>query len=300
MTPEASFGSPPSPSPSGSRLPDATRPGRVRLQVSDLQRSIGYYESILGLSVIARDETTAALAAAGSATPLVELQERRGIRPSPGRRRVGLYHFALLLPDRAALGRFVVHLANNGVRAGSADHLVSEALYLQDPDGLGIEVYADRPREMWRRSGPDLVMDSLPLDLANLAGAGGSAAWQGMPAGTVMGHIHLHVRDIAEAERFYGATLGFDVMVRGYPGALFLAAGGYHHHLGVNIWSGTGATAPPEDEAQLLDWELHVPGHAAAATAAKRLAAEGHAAIETPRGWTLRDPSGTPMTLVAA
>jgi len=301
MTPEESFDSTSAATAStSSRLPDASRPGRVRLQVGDLRRSLSYYESVLGLRVLRREGSTASLGAAESSDTLVELVERAGARPSPVRRRTGLFHFAILLPDRAALGRFVTHLAAQGVHAGSSDHLVSEALYLQDPDGLGIEVYADRPRSTWRRRGSELAMESLPLDLADVARAGGGVPWSGMPAGTVMGHVHLHVRGIPEAESFYGMALGLDVMVRGYPGALFLSAGGYHHHLGLNIWAGSGATPPAEDESQLLDWELLVPGREQAQAAAARLTSAGHAVVESARGWRMRDPSGTPMTIVAA
>ena len=282
-----------------SRLPGASRPGRVRLQVADLGRSVSYYEGLLGLRVLDRDGNTASLGAADSVDALVELVELPGAKPSPLRRRTGLFHFAILLPDRAALGRFVTHLAGRGIRVGSSDHLVSEALYLQDPDNLGIEVYADRPRSTWRRIGSDLAMESLPLDLADVARAGAGVPWTGMPPGTVIGHVHLHVRDIPESESFYDAV-GMDVMVRGYPGALFMSAGGYHHHLGLNVWAGSGATRPPADEAQLLDWELLVPSRDEAEAAAGRLERAGHAVTPSGRGWSVRDPSGTPMTIVAA
>ena len=155
---------------------------------------------------------------------------------------LGLYHFAILLPDRQALGRFVTHLAEVGAHAGSADHLVSEALYLSDPDGLGIEVYADRPRASWTTSGDgderaEIVMATEPLDLRSLVGEAGGERWTGMPAGTVIGHVHFHVGAIREAEAFYHAALGFDKTAWTYPGALFLSAGGYHHHVGTNIWA---------------------------------------------------------------
>ena len=166
---------------------------------------------------------------------------------------LGLYHFAILLPDRAALGRFVAHLARIGERAGASDHLVSEALYLSDPDGLGIEVYADRPRATWRYDGQrQLAMDTRPLDLNSLVQAAGGEPWTGMPAGTVMGHVHLHVGDIERAAAFYHAALGLDKVVWSYPGALFLSAGGYHHHVGLNTWAGPGATRPRD----VLDAEI--------------------------------------------
>src|SRR5512133_823336 len=151
--------------PPGFRLPDATHVGRVVLQVSDLARSIGYYESVIGLRVVARTATTATLAAHGDDTPLVELRERAGVRPVPQRGRLGLYHFAILLPDRAALGRFLAHLGALGARAGMSDHFVSEAISLSDPDGLGIEVYADRPRDQWRHEGRQLFMTTAHMNV---------------------------------------------------------------------------------------------------------------------------------------
>src|SRR5690606_740815 len=146
--------------------------------------------------------------------------------------RLGLYHFAILVPDRATLGRFVAHLAATGVRFGASDHLVSEALYLRDPDGLGIEVYVDRPRSEWATSRRKLEMATEPLDLARVASAGQGEAWGGQPAGTRIGHVHLRVADRERSATFYHHGLGLDKMVWSYPGALFLSAGGYHHHLG--------------------------------------------------------------------
>ena len=208
------------------------------------------------------------------ARPLVELRERRGARPA-GRGRLGLFHFAILLPDRPALGRFVQHLADLGVHAGAGDHLVSEAFYLTDPDGLGIEVYADRPRESWRRNGRELLMATDPVDVAAVVAAGGDVTWTGMPEGTTMGHVHLHVGDLALASRFYSEALGLDRMVWSYPGALFLAAGGYHHHLGTNVWAGSGARAPEADQAQLLEWTLELPDAGSLRSAAASLVARG-------------------------
>jgi len=159
--------------PRGFRLPEATRLGAVRLQVADLARSLAFYTETLGLRVVEREAARAVLAAHGDARPLVELHERAGARPAAQRGRLGLYHFAILLPDRPSLGRFVRHLAAIGARAGAGDHLVSEALYLQDPDDLGIEVYADRPRSTWRRLGRELMIATDPVDMADLVRAAG-------------------------------------------------------------------------------------------------------------------------------
>lgn len=281
--------------PAGYRLPDTTHVGAVRLQVRDLAVSVPFYEQVLGLRVSSSTGDTATLTSQGGTRPLVHLQARPGISPAPRRGAYGLFHFAILLPDREALGRFVVHLATLGLRAGSADHLVSEALYLSDPDGLGIEVYADRPRATWRHHGRELVMATDPLDVEGLAAAGGTRPWEGAPVGTTMGHVHLHVGDIAEAKRFYHAALGLDVMVSGYPGALFMAAGGYHHHLGTNTWSpGPSAT---DGQARLLDWELVLPTAADAAAAAHSVQAAGFTAAEDDLGWFAVDPWGTRLRL---
>lgn len=285
--------------PDGFRLPEATRVGRVRLQVADLARSLAYYERVLGFRVLHRAAGEATLGAHGDDAPLVELHERAGAAPVPHRGRLGLYHFAILLPHRAALGRFVAHLAELGERAGAADHLVSEALYLHDPDGLGIEVYADRPRATWERQGRELVMDTRPLDVAGLAHSGGGESWAGMPAGTVIGHVHLHVGDLQEAAAFYHAALGLDVVVWSYQGALFLSAGGYHHHLGLNTWAGPGAARPQAGDARLLEWEIVVPRAADAEAAARSLDAAGYGITRADGGWLATDPWGTTLRLRA-
>ncbi len=277
----------------GQRLPDALRLGPVRLAISDLERSLAFYENVLGLRITRRTDTSATLAAHGDDRPLLELVEQDGARPAPRRGRLGLYHFAILLPDRPSLGRFVRHLAERNVRAGAGDHLVSEALYLQDPDNLGIEVYADRPRSSWRRNGRELVMTTDALDVAGLVEAGGSTAWSGMPAGTVMGHVHLHVGDLDRASEFYSDALGFDRMVWRYPGALFMSAGGYHHHLGANTWAGSGATPPGEEDARLLEWTIELPGAADVSATARGLVAAGHPVEREGDDLLARDPWNT-------
>jgi catechol 2,3-dioxygenase len=292
-TTDSDYGIPPS----GYRLPAAARLGRVRLQIADLERSLAYYQEILGFRVLGRSCGRAMLADHGDDTPLVELHERPGAAPVPRQGRLGLYHFAILLPDRAALGRFVAHLADIGVRAGASDHLVSEALYLHDPDGLGIEVYTDRPRAAWGRDGRQLLMDTLPLDLQDLVRAAGSQPWTGMPAGTVIGHVHLHVGNIPEADAFFHESLGFDRTVWSYAGALFLSAGGYHHHLGVNTWAGPGAPRPKEDDARLLEWEIVVPRPEDAEAAARSLQEAGYEAGLTESGWQAADPWGTALRI---
>ena len=281
------------------RLPAALRLGQVRLQVGDLARSLDYYTGVLGLKVRDQSDRAATLEAADG-TPLVELVAEPGTRPVQPHGRLGLYHFALLLPDRASIGRFLAHLARTGTRIGASDHLVSEAIYLRDPDGLGIEVYADRPRSQWRRSAGQIEMTTVPLDAESVLAAGGDVPWTGMPAGTVMGHLHLHVADIDAASRFYHEALGFDRTVWNYPGALFLSAGGYHHHLGLNTWAGANATAAADDESRLLHWRIVLPSAGDARTAASRLSAAGHTVTETAGEWVAHDPWGTRLVLTAA
>ena len=284
--------------PKGYRLPDATRIGRVTLQVADLARSLAYYERVLGFRVLERSAGKAILGDQAGERPLIELRERAGATPVPRRGRLGLYHFAILLPDRAHLGQLLRHLAELGERAGMSDHLVSEALYLSDPDGLGIEVYADRPRASWRMNGNELAMATDPLDVDDLLQAAGTERWSGMPAGTVIGHVHLHVGDLDQAAAFYHDGLGLDKMVSSYPGALFLAAGGYHHHLGTNTWA-AGAPAATDADARLLEWEVLVPSPEDASAALSSLATSGIAVERAADGGIARDPWGTTVRVRA-
>jgi catechol 2,3-dioxygenase len=223
----------------------------------------------------------------------------------PHRGRLGLYHVAILLPDRPSLGRFVRHLGEIGARAGAGDHLVSEAFYLQDPDNLGLEVYADRPRSTWRRVGRELMMATDPVDVAGLVRAAGDTPWTGMPAGTGIGHVHLHVGDIATGAAFFSEALGFDRTVWRYPGALFLGAGGYHHHLGTNTWAGSGATPPAADDARLLEWTIELPDAASLAAAGEsltraRYAVERAGDASATSELLTRDPWGTQLRLRSA
>ena len=284
--------------PPGYRLPDETHVGRVRLQVSDLDRSLAYYRDVIGFRALEQSADRAVLGTEGDDRPLVELVERPGAVAVPRRGRIGLYHFAILLPDRAALGRFLAHLAQIGVRAGMSDHFVSEAIYLQDPDNLGIEVYADRPRSEWMEQNGQLVMTTVPLEVRAVLQAGGGEPWPGAPAGTRIGHVHLHVGDIPPAEAFYHAALGFDKTVWSYPGALFLSAGGYHHHLGANTWARRAVSAS-EDDARLIEWELIVPGASDVEDVAKSLDANGQISAHESRGIVARDPWGTQLRVKA-
>lgn len=282
--------------PSGYRLPPDLALGRIRLQGGDLPRSIAYYERVIGLRALERSAKSAVLGAHGDEAPLVELRERRGATPVPRRGRLGLYHFALLLPDRASLGRFVTHLASLHEYAGSADHLVSEALYLTDPDGLGIEVYADRPQATWAVQRGKLAMATDPLDLQDLARAAGGQAWTGAPPGTRIGHIHLYVDDLGRAAEFYHAGLGLDRVSLDFPGALFMSAGGYHHHLGTNTWA-AGAPMAGEGDARLLEWRVELPTAQDVEGAARSLGAGGHAVEREGGDAVAVDPWGTRVSV---
>jgi catechol 2,3-dioxygenase len=280
------------------RLPDGTHPGRVRLQITAFDRSAEYYRDILGLDTHRTDDGSIALSPRESNVTLVELVENQDARPVPRGGRLGLYHFALLLPSRQLLGRFIRHLAARHVKFSAADHFVSEALYLWDPDGLGIEVYVDRPRDRWRRRDGELIMTTEPLDLASLADPAGPEPWGGMPPGTTIGHVHLSVGDLDTARALYHSGLGLDETVWSYPGALFLSAGGYHHHLGLNTWSAGARTAGPDD-ARLLEWELVVPDAADARRAAVSLEAAGYDVQSDHDDRVVSDPWGTRLRIRA-
>jgi len=285
--------------PKGYRLPPATHVGLVRIQVADLDRSIAYYEEVIGFRLLERVGGVARLGPHGADVTLLEIHEKPGVHSVERRGRIGLYHFAILLPDRAALGRFLKHLSDIGERAGMSDHFVSEAIYLSDPDGIGIEVYADRPRTAWRHEARQLAMTTIPLDAEDLIAAGGDEAWTGAPGGTVIGHIHLYVRDIDEAAAFYHDALGFDKIVWSYPGALFMSAGGYHHHLGTNTWA-VGAPLATDDDARLIEWEIVLPDATAIAGAAESLSRADYHAQHDAGDLITRDPWGTQVRMTTA
>ncbi|MCC6791204.1 MAG: VOC family protein [Thermomicrobiales bacterium] len=250
--------------------------GELALTVADLDRSIAFYTGPLGFQVLSREGGTATLGAGGR--PLLHVVEQRGARPWPGYA-TGLYHFAVLLPTRADLGRWLRNwLAHGYPLPGQGDHLVSEALYLSDPDGNGIEVYRDRPRGEWQWDGDTVRMASLPVDidgLLTLAEHEG-AAWSGFPAETTIGHMHLQVGDIPQAATYYRDVLGFD-LVASMPSALFVSAGGYHHHIGLNTWHSRGASPAPEGTAGLRFFTIDFADEPARAAVIERVAAAGGA-----------------------
>jgi catechol 2,3-dioxygenase len=281
-------------------IPPDTSIGKVRLRVADLDDLTTFYERVVGLQAVERGGDVTRLGAA-EGEPLIELVGAPDAAPAPSFS-TGLFHLAILVPDRAELARSLQRAAGAGWRlTGASDHLVSEALYLQDPEGNGIEIYRDRPREEWRRNGDELAMATLPLDLESVLGETDPSEGRagGMPGGTTMGHVHLQVADIPPAERFYNRALGLDVMVRSYPGALFLAAGGYHHHLGLNTWQSQGAPPPPEGSLGLDRYELVLPSAAERDSAADRLHDEGVDPQRLDEGVLATDPSGNHVLLTA-
>jgi catechol 2,3-dioxygenase len=279
-------------------LPTAARLGAIRLTAADAERLARFYEQAIGLRRLP-DAGDAVVRLGAGEGPLVELRADPAAPPRPART-TGLFHLALLVPGRADLARALERVVRAGGRLGGAsDHLVSEALYLTDPEGNGIELYADRPRAQWRTDARgELAMATLPLDLDGLL-AEPHAGDDGMPAGTVLGHVHLNVADLAAAEAFYAGVLGFEVMVRGYPGALFVAAGGYHHHLGLNTWNGPGAPPPPAGARGLDRFELVVPAAGDLEAIGERAGAAGVPVERAGDGLLLRDPSGNALLVRA-
>ena len=268
--------------PPGYRLPDAAHVGRVRLAVSNLENSIAFYRDVIGLAVLATDGRVARLGIRADGQILLELEEQPGVQPIGKRSRLGLYHTAFLLPSRKDLSSFVRHLAQHDVNFGAGDHLYSEALYLTDPDGLQVEVYADRPRSEWTYEGREIVGATNPVRFAELPPVA-DGSWKGAPLGTTIGHMHLYVGDLEVAKGFYHDALGLDIVTWRYPGALFTSAGGYHHHVAVNVWTAGSPPASNED-ARLLFWEMVLPDEQEIARARTSLSAAGYVAVTTANG----------------
>lgn len=274
--------------------PDA-QIGVVALVTSDLGRSLAYYTQRIGLTLLGQEGSVARLGVGDR--ELIWLQEEPGVKPSP-RNRSGLYHYALLTPSRPALGQVLRHLVETRTRVdGASDHGVSEALYLSDPDGHGIEIYRDRMREEWPTTADGLQMTVDPLDADGILDAGGDDPWQGLAEETIVGHIHLHVAHLAESERFYTQAIGLDLMQRFAGQASFLSAGGYHHHVGINVWAGVGAPPPPEDTARLLWYELRLPDETSLAALLANLEAQEVAQEPHARGVLVRDPAQNAIVL---
>ena len=284
--------------PAGARLSADAHPGRVFLRVADVARSLAFYRDVLGFRVVRDEGRGVALAPAGAPDgdrdgaerELIVLHEVPGIARRPMRPvTTGLYHVALLVPSRRALGRALLGLRESGYPLrGMSDHAVSESLYLDDPDGNGLEIYAARPRSEWPVAGGVVQMTVDPLDVAGVLAAAGErpTPWTGLPRETVVGHVHFTVANLEAATAFYRDVVGFDVMLR-MPTLVAVSAGGYHHHVNLNTWAGAGAPPDSASVAGLAAWELVVPDAAAREAATQRLDAA-------------RDPDGIPLTIVAA
>lgn len=277
-----------------------TRPihvGHSHLIVKDLPLVSGYYQSMLGLNVIERHASGEALGV--GAIPLLTLTTQGNAQRAP-RTAAGLFHTAFLVPSRMELALWLRHAAaNNVVLDGASDHLVSEAIYLSDPEGNGIEVYADRPHDEWKFH-PDggVEMATLRLNLQALHDSAPEGRWGGMADGTAIGHIHLQVGNIPEADAFYRDVLGLKVMAR-YPGASFFATGSYHHHVAANIWNSRGAQARADGMTGLSDYTLHFNDKAALNKAVAALEAHQIPTEKRDGGLFLRDPWGIGVTLSA-
>ena len=282
--------------PASADLSAATTVGAVHLTVADLERSLEYYGRTVGLAVLDRDGASASLGAGGR--ELLVLAEDPDAQPAG--RHTGLYHFALLVPDRVDLARWLAHAARDRVPlVGLSDHFVSEALYLSDPDRHGIEIYWDRPRDLWEGR-VAARMTTVPLDVDDLLGELGdprSESFDGLPAGTVMGHVHLKVSEIAETIAFYRDVMGFALMAQLGPQAAFLSAGGYHHHIGANTWESSGASPPPPGTAALRHATIVLSDEAERDRVLDRVRQGGQAPQASPAGHVVLDPSGNPLLL---
>lgn len=272
----------------------ATFVGHVKIKVQDLQRSLQFYKEIIGFDILEQTANTAKLTTDGK-TSILSLEQPENPLPKQGRT-TGLYHFAILLPTKTDLANIVVHLVENGVRLGSSDHLVSEALYLNDPDGNGIEIYIDRDPKEWAWNADEVVMTVDPLNFEKLLQHRGEG-WNGLPKETVMGHIHLHVSELKDTEEFYVKGLGMDVVSRYSGQALFLSYHKYHHHIAVNTWNGVGAPKPKDNSVGLHSYTLIFPDEKAKQATVSNLQEIGATVSEEDGVFVTYDPSGNRVEL---
>ncbi|WP_042354091.1 VOC family protein [Bacillus rubiinfantis] len=266
----------------------------VTIKVKNFNASVKFYQKILGFQVLEQTAQKAVLTADGS-TPLLTLEQPINVIAKEPRT-TGLYHFAILLPSRADFARFLRHILKTGYPLGAADHLVSEALYLNDPDGNGIEVYRDRPAAEWQWKNGLVEMATDPLDSEGILSEC-DEAWTGLPEGTVMGHIHLHVADLQAAQEFYTNGLGFEV-VSYYPQAVFLSTSGYHHHIAINTWQGIGAKQPADNSVGLASYTIVYHDADGRETVITKLKQLGAPIQEQGDDYLTSDPSGNRIRLV--
>lgn len=269
--------------------------GQVNLKVQSIERSIAFYERVIGFKVLERTERQAKLTADGK-TALLSIEQPIDVEPKQSRT-TGLYHFAILLPTRSDLIKIVRHFAEIGLQFGSSDHLVSEALYLSDLDGNGIEIYIDRDASEWKWANGEVAMTVDPLNFTDLLSKGVNDLWKGMPEDAVMGHIHLHVSNLVDTEEFYTKGLGFEVVNRYGNQALFISDGKYHHHIGLNTWNGVGAPKPSAQSVGLESFTLMLPSEETKNEMMNRLERIGAPVIEENGATIAVDPSGNRIIL---
>lgn len=276
-----------------SALPDALRLGPVSIAVADVERSVAFYQRSIGLGVQHREAGRAELGTGGE--DILVLVQEPGAKP-PGHH-AGLYHFALLHPSRQELARAARRLIDTATPlSGASDHGISEAIYLPDPDGNGIELAADRGRERWGDLRDPATIGPRPLDMESLLAQDGGSDREGASPDLVVGHVHLHVGDVERGLSFYRDTIGFEVMTR-FPTAAFVAAGGYHHHLAFNTWRGVDVPPAPSGVAGLREWTVVLPEGDDLDQLRARLRARDVQPAEDDRGLTVRDPWGHPLRL---
>jgi catechol 2,3-dioxygenase len=274
-----------------------TQISSATLRVANLDRALKFYQGVLGFRLIERAPGKVSLGAEDG-PPILELHEVPGASPAP--RSTGLFHLAIVLPSRAALGQALMRMIAANSPIGQADHAVSEGFHIADPDGNGLEIYRDRPRDSWQWQDGMVKMTVDPVDVGAVLAEGQQAAPSDLlPAGTRIGHVHLKVADLATAERFYHTILGFDITAK-MPGAVFLSAGGYHHNIGLNTWQSRGAAPAPETAAGLESFVIALPNHEALAEVRARLIAAGVQLHEQGDDILVADPSQNQIRLTVA
>lgn len=266
----------------------------VEIKVSDLQRSLAYYQEIIGFKVLQQEANRATLTADGK-TALLTIVQLQSVEQKT-RTTSGLYHFALLLPTRRDLAHIITHLRQLGVYFGASDHDVSEALYLHDPDENGIEIYVDRPASDWTWHADQVYMVTEPLNIPSILEEA-NGVWDGLPVNTVMGHIHLSVSNLAAAEEFYTKGLGFDIVTRYGKQALFISTGRYHHHIGLNTWYSEGAPKLGENQIGLKTYTLRLDNEVQANTLKENLHQLGAPVHTIDGGFQTEDPAGNVILL---
>ncbi|MFC3418479.1 VOC family protein [Salinicoccus hispanicus] len=276
--------------------PPAIYVSHVKINVSDMESALAFYTRLLGFSILEQNDREVHLTADGK-TCFLTLNVPD--HPVEKKKTTGLYHFAILLSERSDLAALVIHLARNNVALGAADHSVSEAIYLNDPDGNGIEVYVDRPSETWLWRGDNVQMTTEPLDFEEMSKTlRPDQKWEKMPESAIMGHLHLHVSDLSPAVIFYTTGLGLEIVSEFMGSAVFMSTSRYHHHVAVNAWNGTGVPQPEPGSVGLDTFTLAYPDQDALDAAVKRLSSLGYDVSDEDHSMISVDPSGNKVKMV--